>query len=288
MKIRKTVAIILALACAFCLASCGELHINGVSVYGVYDAWNYSIGNFSYSAEEVSSVEINWIGGEINIIPAEAGTLFAAENSEALEEGAKMRYRIKEGKLTIHYCQSAYTKSISASSKHLNIQVPEGVNIDINNVSADVKFSDIMLGKVKIGNVSGDVNFASLACNELEIETVSGKITANEIISGEFSVNGVSGSIDVAKIAASKIDIDIVSGKTNLVLAKKCELDVSGVSGSVNVTFPADAGAIVKFSTVSGKLSSDLPHKSNKDIYTFGNGEMDIDIETVSGNLYIN
>ena len=228
------------------------------------------------------------MGGKIDIVPSESGTLSVAENSEALDEDEQIRYRINGGKLTIHYCKAAYTKAISSDSKHLRVEVPEGVNVNINNVSADVNVADIMLGKVKITNVSGDIRFASLACNELKIEVVSGKVTANEIISGKFSVNGVSGTVDIAKIAASEIDIDTVSGKTTLVLAKKCDVDVSGVSGSVNITLPTEAGATVEFSTVSGDFVSLLPHKTSKNTYTFGDGEMSVDVETVSGNLYIN
>ena len=58
------------------------------------------------------------------------------------------------------------------------------------------------------------------------------------------------------------------------------------ISGEVELYVDEKLGAMVKSSTMSGKFSSDKPHTTGE-IYTFGLGEIEIEVETVSGNLKI-
>jgi len=285
---KKITAILLVLVSVFCLSACHAGDIK-LGIYAPYwNFWKYSKGSsFTYSASEIAEIDINWVGGEIEIVSSDAQTLSITENSEELSDDAKMHYYINEGKLTIHYSKSMLKEDIDVSKKHLRVEVPEGIEIDIDSVNADIQIGEMVLGELKLTNVSGKVKFASLACNEINIENVDGDVSASEIVADEFSANSVSGAVNIYKISANEISVQTVSGKTSLGIAKKSMVKLNSVSGNIDISLPDDIGATVEFSTMSGNFSSDMPHTTSKKTYTFGKGIIEIDAETVSGSLHI-
>ena len=67
----------------------------GVSYYGTYaDADKYSTGNFNYEAGMVTSVEINWVDGSIELIQSDASTLSVSESGGTLDAEEQMHYYI--------------------------------------------------------------------------------------------------------------------------------------------------------------------------------------------------
>lgn len=284
---KKIISLILAFLCASMLTGC-NFGINFVNRYGNYaDASKYSVGDFTYNAKDVNTVEINWVGGEIEIVQSENATLSVTENGETLDSEEQMHYYIRNGKLIIHYCESGHFGEINSAKKKLRVEIPEGAELDIDNVSADITLGEINVSDFELTNVSGDVTFAGITAKDIDIEIVSGKIDAKSVCARTFSVNGVSGNINAAKIDADEIDIEIVSGKTELVLARACEVDISGVSGNVKITLPEGIGTEVELDSASGNLHSDRDYTKKGDTYFFGGGEAKIDVETVSGELYI-
>ena len=285
---KKFIAVVLVIMSIFCLTAChvGDIKVNFYAPY--WGFWSYSKGSsFTYSASEITEIDITWVGGEIEVISSDKAELTVTENSESLPDDAKMHYLIKDGKLTIHYSKALYKEEVDVASKHLKIEVPKGIEIDIDSVNADINIGEMALGEMKLTNVSGDVSLGKIVCSEIKIENVDGTVTANEIVADEFTADSVSGTITVSKISANDIKVKTVSGKTEIGIAKKSNVKVSGVSGAVDIAIPDDIGATVTFSTMSGTFGSEKPHKTSQKIYTFGPGEIEIAVETVSGNLHI-
>ncbi len=284
---KKIISAVIVFAFVFCLAGC-NVGINGTTIYGTYaDAGKYSAGDFTYSAEDVKTVEINWVGGDIEIVQSESAALSVTENGESLDSEEQMHHYVRAGKLIIHYCESGYRGEIDTAHKKIRVEIPAGVDLDIDNVSADITLGNLKVRDFEVSNVSGNMQLAGITANDIDIEIVSGTITADSVSARTFDVEGVSGDIDVKKISADEIDVEIVSGKTSLVLEKACRADISGINGNINITLPSGVGAEVEFESVSGDLHSDISHIKDGDMYTFGAGEAKFDIETVSGNLYI-
>jgi DUF4097 and DUF4098 domain-containing protein YvlB len=285
---KKITAILLLIASILCLSSChlGDIE---VALYAPYwNFWNYSKGSsFTYSAADIKKVDITWVGGEIEVVASEADELSVSENSEGLADDAKMHYYIKGEKLTIHYSKALYREEVDTAQKHLRVEIPEGIELDIDNVNSDIKIGNMELGEMKLTNVSGNVTLASLVCNEVKIENVDGTVYADEILADKFSADSVAGSLDVSKIISNKIAVKTVSGNTSLNIAKKSEVKISGVSGEVKLAIDEEAGATIEYSTMSGSFNSEKPHTTNKKTHIFGGGEIQIDVETVSGNLHI-
>ena len=60
------------------------------------------------------------------------------------------------------------------------------------------------------------------------------------------------------------------------------------VSGDVSLQMPADAGATVGVSSISGGFTSDRPASAQSgDTYVYGDGSSRITINTVSGGIRI-
>ncbi len=285
---KKLTAVILMILSLFCLCSCkaGDIDIGFYTPY--WNFWNYSsASSFTYSASEIKEVDITWVGGSIEVVSSKESELSVTENSEELADDAKMHYIVKDGKLTIHYTKALYKEDVDASKKHLRVEVPEGIELDIDSVNASVKIGEMALGEIKVTNVSGHIEFSNLAASKVKIENVDGSILAGEIVADEFSADSVSGSLNISKISANEVKTKTVSGKTTLGLAKKSQVNISGVSGEVELYIDEQLGATVEYSTMSGKFSSDKPHKTGEKFYTFGLGEIEVKVETVSGNLKV-
>jgi DUF4097 and DUF4098 domain-containing protein YvlB len=285
---KKIALFVLLFALVFNFTACraGDIDLGFYAPY--WNAWNYTgTSSFTYSASEITEVDITWVDGSIEIVSSKNEELRVTENSESLEEDAKMHYLIKDGKLTVHYTMALYREDVDSAYKNLRIEIPEGVELDVDSVNASIKIDEMALGKVKLTNVSGIVDFANLACSDVKIENVDGNVEADEIVADKFSASSVSGSLNISKISANEIDVSTVSGKTVLGVAKKGEVEISGMSGDIELHVSNELGATIKFSTMSGDLLSDKPHRKGEKEYTFGLGEIEIKVETMSGDLKI-
>jgi DUF4097 and DUF4098 domain-containing protein YvlB len=260
-----------------------------IGIYAPYwNFWSYSNGSsFKYNASEIKKVDITWVSGEIDVVMGEGTELTVAETSEGLSDDAKMHYYIKDDKLTIHYSKAMLKEDIDPEKKHLRVEIPSGIELDIDSVNANVTIGDAVLGRIKLTSISGNAKFGSVISNEIKTETIEGTFSAVDIVADKFISDSVSGAVSISTISANEIKLKTVSGKTDMYISKKSKVKVSGVSGEVSLDIAENTGATVEFSTMSGTFSSDKPHKTNNKTYIFGKGETEITVETVNGNLNI-
>jgi len=149
--------------------------------------------------------------------------------------------------------------------------------INLETVSGDVVINDHE-GIVFAESVSGDIDFSGLA-TRLELESVQGDINVNnqgQLDEGEF--NSVSGDIDT---------------KTHT--GRRSNLEYNAVNGDIDISFLNAINAKIKIDTMSGDIRNGLTEDTaNKQrwagsslVYTVGDGDGDIRISTVSGNVTI-
>lgn len=65
------------------------------------------------------------------------------------------------------------------------------------------------------------------------------------------------------------------------------KIDMSTVSGAVTLILPEDTSMTLRFNTVSGKLSSELPGETDGKNSVFGDGACECSVDTTSGDLRI-
>ncbi|MDH3492647.1 MAG: DUF4097 domain-containing protein [Acidobacteriota bacterium] len=128
----------------------------------------------------------------------------------------------------------------------------------------------------KISSVSGNISVDG-AGNESNVSSVSGDVRASNL-GGTAKLSSVSGTVEA--------DFSNVEAGSRIRL--------SSVSGSVVLMLPSYAGASVRASTVSGKITNDFGLEVDEGKYvgssmkgTFGDGSVDVKMSTVSGRIKV-
>lgn len=193
---------------------------------------------------------------------------------------------------------------------YLEIDVPEGADVEIGVVSADVEVSQLR-HVLEVGSVSGEVRVAG-EFDELLVETVSGDIDV-EATARQASFESVSGDLDLDGLDADELEAESVSGDLVLDGSDLQSIEFSSVSGDLEFTgtiaksgsfstqsgdielvFTGDVSAEFDISTFSGDIDNGFGPRSRRTSrwtsserlsFTEGDGEAFIEIETFSGNV---
>ena len=254
-----SVALLLG-AVVLLLCGCGFFVEN---VYRYDDASSYEgvEGDFSVEgiagAEGFSSIEIDWIAGDIKIVQRTDGHPHAIRIDEEFpkamkqEEYAQLSFktRIKDGKLSVKYAKSG-AKIPNNFQKTLIVEIPPSIELD-----------------------------------SIEVDTVSANVTITEISVRELSVDTVSGAISMSDTATHGISVDTVSGNATISRCTFSEVEFDSVSGDAEIVFAEAVGFRCKFETVSGRFVDGFGAEKNGGVYTYGDGSVRINADTVSGNV---
>lgn len=203
-------------------------------------------GEYAVSAEGISSLDIAWIAGGVDITPYNGEVISFSETSrEDLSARSALRYGVEDGTLYIQYCRS---DANDLPAKELTVLVPESLasglgELSVSSISAAVDISGLEAGTARLSTISGSV-FYSGGADILYVSTISG---------------GVRLAPDATP---QNILADTVSGNVELALS--------------------DEDWTLNFSTASGAFTSDFPGVSSSG---GGKGPNDIHVSTTSGNL---
>lgn len=194
----------------------------------------------------------------------------------------------------------------------LNVQVPRGVSLEVNVVSAPLSIDGLEGGALEINSVSGKIRI-NAKTPSLEVDSVSGSIeqaghaqTAKlQTVSGdilapaigdEASLETVSGQVQAhggpwRKFTLSTVsgDVDVAGGPT-----PGGSVDIDSMSGDVQLTVPADVSGSIHASSFSGSLRSAFgtPEKNDHGPGSElnvqqGHDNSTISIESFSGDVRI-
>lgn len=217
-------------------------------VFSAHDWYNeYSeSGEYAVSAEGISSLDIAWIAGGVDITPYNGEVISFSETSrEDLSARSALRYGVEDGTLYIQYCRS---DANDLPAKELTVLVPESLasglgELSVSSISAAVDISGLEAGTARLSTISGSVFYSGRA-DILYVSTISG---------------GVRLAPDATP---QNILADTVSGNVELALS--------------------DEDWTLNFSTASGAFTSDFPGVSSSG---GGKGPNDIHVSTTSGDL---
>lgn len=297
MKIKTAIILAVVTVLSF-FASCN--HTDN-SVFGLKypDEYKYSVGNFTYGTG-VKFIDINWVKGSITITKTENETFSVYETSDETADELKMRYLIDGEKLTIQFWKSGCTGTVDSKYKNLTVEVPYGIGLDVDSVSADVSIDEYNNGTLNVNTTTGSVYVKKAVTEDLVLNTVSGNVTVGEASANRIKIDSTSGNVSVSAKSCETAKISTVSGKIDIIKSSvkeiktdnssgnvyidvtSCEkIDVDTVSGTAEIKLNG-AGASVKFDTLSGK------YYQSDGKYEFGNAEkVVITVNTVSGDLKI-
>lgn len=250
----------------------------------------YSAGGADIS-QPVERVEIQWLSGKVTLSACKEKTVrFSEQANRTLTNENTLHYRLDGTTLLLQFCASG-CMDFNNLEKELTVQLPEKLalkELTINGTSADLEVGSINAEELNINTVSGPLEVTDCTVTEkADIETVSGSVTARllgEI--KELCVNTVSGNISVAAHRIDTVDMDSTSGELLLSAEETSgKIDADTVSGEVTLILPENAGMTLRYDTVSGDFSSELPGKTEGGLFVSGDGSCECKVNTTSGDL---
>jgi DUF4097 and DUF4098 domain-containing protein YvlB len=190
----------------------------------------------------------------------------------------------------------------------LRLQVPAGVRLDIEAVSADVVVQGTR-GPLHAQSVSGDLKL-SVEAPEVEAQTVSGSVTLRapshntrvNTVSGDARVSGlrdklkletVSGDVGVEGEGLNEMELKSVSGDLAIDPGSLAtpKITAETLSGDVHLYLDKEPDALLTLHSFSGDLKSAYgpPVGDSKKRWeaTLGGGKGKIDLNSFSGDIVV-
>ena len=228
-----------------------------------------TVQNVSFDASEVKKLHIEWVSGNVTLKTADQHNVtFRVDGDSALP----FSYQLSGNELDLRYPADNALWKPAWGSKNLTVTVPQSwyareTNIDV--VSAVVEVDGLSTEELKLDSTSGPITASGLCCDQIVAGTVSGSV----ILEG----------------TAEELKLDTTSGRCQAELDERVqEIELDSVSGELELILPESLGFEAEVDTVSGSFRSDIPTTaSSKGVYTCGNGECGISVDTVSGSITI-
>ena len=216
-----------------------------------------------YSPDKVKELSIDWMGDDINIITGDVDQVEVTEEigagvSEAAAKPASISLA-GNGSLSISDTIPNGTDLGSLHTdgrKHLTVTLP-----------ADAA---TVLGSVSIDGVYSTFNVTGAAAKSLSLDGIGGDVNIDGEVQDLLSVDGMLGDL---------------AFKLSGTAPREIELD--GMLGNSEITLPEGNGFTVDVDGMSADLSSDLPLKHDGDVYRYGDGETEISVSGMTGNVHI-
>lgn len=280
--------------CAGLLSGCRiSVHLStGLSSVYYDNVEKYVVGG-SDITDTVERVEIQWLSGSVNVAAHKEDIVrFSEEANRTLTNDNSVHYWLDGTTLRIQFCDSGEW-DLNGLKKDLTVLLPEELilkGLKINGVSAEMEVGSIQAEELNLNTVSGDLEVTGCTITEsADFDTTSGAVTA-EVFGAmrELRASTVSGKVSVTAQSVETVDMDSTSGDLLLSAEETPDrIDADTVSGTVTLILPEDAGMTLRFDTVSGKLSSELPGETEGKDSVFGDGACECSVDTTSGDLKI-
>ena len=247
------------------------IHLNSGSE--VSEGRNYltesTVHNISFNASDVKKLHIEWVSGNVTVKTADQHNVtFRVDGDSALP----FSYRLNGNELELRYPADDVIWKPARGSKNLTVTVPQSW----------------YARETRIEVTSAVVEVDGLSTEELKLDSTSGPITASGLCCDQIVANTVSGSV-ILEGTAEELKLDTTSGRCQAELDERVrEIELDSVSGELELILPESLGFEAEVDTVSGSFRSDIPTTaSSKGVYTCGNGECGISVDTVSGSITI-
>lgn len=295
---KKGVKTALAVALVLLFAGLGLLAMSASAYGGPAGLWNeaalrlnwsfdgtetlagYTIcqsGEAHFSPDEVKRIDLGWVAGTVKLEPGGADLTVKERCSEPLREDQKLCWKLENGTLSLRYCSALHT---TTPGKDLVLTfpsdwIPEKVSVDVT--SADVELRALRVsGALSIDATSGDLRAESCVCIDLDASATSGGIDLQgcEADSG-LSLGSTSGGLRAQDCRCDRLEAAATSGSIHVTGCEAKEIKLGATSGDVRLSLPATRSEQeIAVDTTSGDVYLDAP------------GAIDLDYDTVSGDLH--
>ena len=243
-------------------------------------------GSHSVASEGINAFEIDWVAGEVEIIPHGGLDIIITEFAQRdLADNERFGVSVPgDGSVVISFVQyrGAFRR---LPPKRLEVLVPQSiaqdlVRLSVETTSAQINISDISAldfstssvsgvheisnanaPTFRAGSISGRMEISGVAAQDFRASSVSGRITLNNVTGDGVNVNSTSGSLELRNVNAGLLDTGSVSGTQELSGAF-VRVDSTGTSGRVSIQ-SSIVPEFLNISTVSGRVEVTVPDDGN-------------------------
>jgi len=255
----KKAALFLFAAVLTALAGCSMADMVA-SPYTYENADAYSAGD-ALIAQEITRIDVDWVSGDVIMEEYEGGEIVLSETADKpIEDSLAMRWSVDGCALRIRFAENG-AHLPGNTKKQLTVMIPEGLNLDIlqiTSVSANVDIASAYAANAVISTVSGDISVGPAWLNNAFFNTESGNVRLGEMYAYEAYFSTVSGNAllqrsDIPYVLAFTSVSGNLEGELGGDLA---ELRISTVSGDIDL----EADDIDQFDidATSGKIALTL------------------------------
>lgn len=211
---------------------------------------------FSFEAERISKIDIDWAAGSIQLIGGEpTGT---AGDITLMPNGNNSEYPI-----TYEF---------------------DGDTLRIAYTNASV---GILVGSIPERNLTIYVPKRWL-CEKLDIDGAALELTIDDTKIGSLEIDGAACTV---RMSGSLETLDCDGASCSLVLNcsnTPTSIDLDGVSCELDLTLPKDCGFLVQLNGLSNTFHSSLSYSASGSKYSYGNQQCRIDADGMSCKVSIN
>ncbi len=277
-------AVLTILIVAFSCAACA---VTSIEYYD--DPESYSIGSGSVSGE-LNRLEIDWQSGSISIVTYD-GDEIELKETDVSNTNQKMRYRLQNGVLSVHYQASGINIS-SPISKKLEIRIPQEIALTsaaLELSAADTTLQGLTIDRLEIESASGNLTAEDCTFNAVESESASGNFTFKNCLIDSIETEAASGNTKIEG-SIGKLTHSSASGDLTLttdITPEKLEIDTA--SGNIKLTLPADSQFTCEYETASGDVKiNGFAGNYQSEKFVCGDSTNKYELESASGDIAIN
>lgn len=240
-----------------------------------YGDEGFSVGDGTVASDRLTSLEIDWIDGTVEILPCNDTYLSLTEKSPdgELSDGSRLRYRMDaDGGLTVKYRKSGFFFGSSQMlQKQLTVRVPvqylRDLSVTVNGKAVTVILNDADVNKLSFNSESGNLAVLSTSSiDKIEAYTKSGKILVSGVVR-DISASTRAGEIKLESLPQIA--------------------EIENERGDVKLRLPKAASFTLDFETEKGRYISDFDLQDKNGFLVCGSGNADLSIKVDHGVLYL-
>lgn len=245
-------------------------------------------GAADFDPSQVKEIIVKWTSGAVRVGEAEGKNISVSERNT--DSKRPLCWKLEGETLTIYPYKGGGWFFFNLPSKTLELQLPKGYRpemLTIDGASADYSAEGVTVGTLDINTASGDVTLKSVKADEADIDTASGDVFVDADIADFMRIDTASGEVNVNGSYRYGM-VNTVSGNQSVEIGEATQsLSIDTVSGNIGLSLKGAKGISLNRSTVSGDFICTLGGRYESESYVYGDGSVDIDVNTVSGNVSV-
>jgi Putative adhesin len=181
------------------------------------------------------------------------------------------------------------TFGIDRKSVRIEVSLPKDAEVTVDTASGEV-LAEGLRGDQRYRTASGELRLLDVA-GRIDVNAVSGDATLDLAGEAELGIRTVSGDVHVEGGRLGVARVNTTSGDVRLdsPLTARTGNAIETLSGDVSIL--ATAGMKVEARTVSGDITSEVPHRTDgrmgRRTLIIGDGSIELSFRSVSGDLLI-